>query len=171
MVRAEALRAAGYRDAGWPEDYDLVLRLLGQGHEIGVVPRRLLAWRDGPRRLWRTAEAYRQERFTACKAAFIAGRFLARTDTYVLWGYGPTGRSLHRALAAHGKRPSHVVEVHPGRVGNTIHGAPVISVEELRARPRRPLVAAVAGEDPRRQIRAALVALGYRETQDFVCAA
>ncbi len=64
-----------------------------------------------------------------------------------------------------------MVEVHPGRLGNTIHGAPVISVEELRAQPRRPLVAAVAGAEPRRQIRDALAALGLRETRDFVCAA
>src|SRR5439155_663464 len=94
MVRAEVLHRAAYRDAGWPEDYDLVLRLLGQGHEIGVVPRRLLAWRDGPRRLWRAGEAYRPERFTACKAAFLAAHFLAGADRYVLWGYGPTGRAL-----------------------------------------------------------------------------
>ena len=171
MVRTDVLRAAGYRDEHWPEDYDLVLRLLGQGREIGVVPRRLLAWRDGPRRLWRAGEAYRPERFTACKAAFLAAHFLAGADRYVLWGYGPTGRALRRALARHGKRPSHVVEVHPGRIGEIIHGAPVISVDELRAHPRRPLVAAVAGERPRREIRDALSALGFRETQDFVCAA
>jgi glycosyltransferase involved in cell wall biosynthesis len=171
MARAEVLRRAGYRDAGWPEDYDLVLRLLAQGHEIGVVPRRLLGWRDGPLRLWRAGAAYRLERFTACKAAFLAAQFLAATDRYVLWGYGPTGRHLCRALLAHGKCPSHVVEVHPGRVGQTIHGAPVMSVEELRAHPRRPLIAAVAGEGPRREIRDTLSAIGLRETQDFVCAA
>jgi len=171
MVRAEVLRRAGYRDAGWPEDYDLVLRLLAQGHEIGVVPRRLLAWRDGPRRLWRAGDAYRLERFTACKTAFLAAHFLADTDRYVLWGYGPTGRSLRRALLGHGKWPSHVVEVHPGRLGNTIHGAPVISVEELRAHPRRPLIAAVAGARPRQEIRDTLTAIGLHETRDFVCAA
>ena len=171
MVRTEVLRRAGYRDAGWPEDYDLVLRLLGQGREIGVVPRRLLAWRDGPRRLWRAGATYRLERFTACKAAFLAAHFLAESDRYLLWGYGPTGRNLCRALLAHGKRPSHVVEVHPGRIGNRIDGAPVISVEELRAHPRSPLVAAVAGERPRREIRDMLSGLGLRETRDFVCAA
>ena len=54
MVRRTVLAAVGYRDRGWPEDYDLVLRLLAAGPEIGVVPRRLLAWRDGPGRLTRT---------------------------------------------------------------------------------------------------------------------
>jgi glycosyltransferase involved in cell wall biosynthesis len=171
MVRRDVLRAVGYRDAGWPEDYDLVLRVLAAGHEIGVIPRRLHVWRDGPRRLWRLDARYRQERFTACKAAFLAGGLLARTDTYVLCGYGATGRALRRALLAHGKRPSHVVDVHPGRLGMRIHGAPVISIAELAAAPRRPVVASVAGETPRGLIRAALAAIGLRENADFVCAA
>lgn len=171
MVRAEVLRAFGYRDCGWPEDYDLVLRLLATGHEIGVVPRRLIAWRDHPGRLSRTSPRYALSRFTACKAAFLAEGFLARTDTYVLWGYGATGRSLRRALAAHGKRPSHLIEVHPGRLGQTIHGAPVVPVWALPALSGHPLVVSVAGAEPRRLIREALAARGFREIRDFVCAA
>jgi glycosyltransferase involved in cell wall biosynthesis len=171
VVRTDVLRAVGYRDRGWPEDYDLVLRLLAAGHEIGVVPRRLLAWRDRSDRLTRTAPAYGIERITACKAAFLAGGFLADTGTYVLWGYGGTGRALRRALATFGKRPSHIVEVHPGRLGNTIHGAPVIPWEALARMPDVRVVVSVAGLEPRRQCREALAGMGRRETRDFVCAA
>ena len=39
MMRREVLQALAYRDRGWPEDYDLLLRLLTQGYEVGVVPR------------------------------------------------------------------------------------------------------------------------------------
>jgi len=52
-----------------------------------------------------------------------------------------------------------------------IHGAPVISIVDLAAAPRRPVLASVAGERPRRLIRAALAGMGLRETTDFVCAA
>jgi hypothetical protein len=69
VIRRDVLAAFRYRDAGWPEDYDLVLRLLGAGHAIGVVPRRLVAWRDSPARLTRTGAAYGQERIVACKAS------------------------------------------------------------------------------------------------------
>jgi glycosyltransferase involved in cell wall biosynthesis len=171
MVRADVLHAVGYRDADWPEDYDLVLRLLARGHALGVVPRRLLAWRDRPGRQWRTDPRYGVARFTACKAAFLADGLLAGRDSYVLWGFGSTARALRRALLAHGKRPSHVVEVHAGRIGNTIHGAPVLSVEDLQRAPRRPIVASVANARARAEIRAALDALGFRETEDYVCAA
>ena len=171
MVRRDVLAAAGYRDRGWPEDYDLVLRLLAAGHEIGVVPRRLLAWRDGATRLTRSSATYGLARITACKAEFLATGLLAGADRYVLWGHGGTGRAIRRALAAHGKRPSHVVEVHPGRVGNRIDDAPVVGPDALATLPRTPLVASVAGPAARAEIRAFLARLGYRETHDYVCAA
>ncbi len=171
VVRRDVLVAVPYRDVGWPEDYDLVLRLLAAGHRLGVVPRRLLAWRDGPARLTRTHPAYAQERIVACKAAFLADGFLAGGDRYVLWGHGGTGRALRRALATHGKRPSHVVEVHPGRLGNRIAGAPVIAPDALASLPRGRLVASVAGAEARRLIRQHLDALGWRELGDFVVAA
>jgi glycosyltransferase involved in cell wall biosynthesis len=170
-IRRDVLAALGYRDSGWPEDYDLVLRLLAAGHDVGVVPRRLLAWRDAPDRLTRTHPAYAQSRIVACKAAFLADGFLAGGASYVLWGHGGTGRALRRALAAHGKRPSHVVEVHPGRVGNRIDDAPVVSPDRLATMPRGRLVASVAGAEARGEIRAFLTAIGWEEVRDYVMAA
>jgi glycosyltransferase involved in cell wall biosynthesis len=171
LARRSVLAAVGYRDRGWPEDYDLVLRLLAAGHEIGVVPRRLLGWRDGPGRLTRTHPAYGLDRITACKASFLADGFLAGGERYLLWGYGGTGHALARALRGHRKHPSHVVEVHARRLGNVIHGAPVVPPAALADLPRLPLVASVAGEAARGEIRAFLATLGWIETRDFVCAA
>jgi cellulose synthase/poly-beta-1,6-N-acetylglucosamine synthase-like glycosyltransferase len=171
LVRRAVLSAVGYRERGWPEDYDLVLRLLAAGYEIGVIPHRLLAWRDGPHRLTRTHPAYGLDRITACKASFLSGGFLAGDERYVLWGYGGTGRALARALRQHGKHPSHVVEVHARRLGNVIQGAPVVPPAALAALPRRPLVASVAGEAARGEIRAFLATMRWVETRDFVCAA
>jgi hypothetical protein len=179
VVRAAILRERGYRARGWPEDYDLVLRLLAEGRQISVVPKRLHLWRDRPDRLSRRDPTYGLERFTACKAAFLADGLLKATPRYVLWGYGDTGRALRRALLAHGRAPSHVVELHPGRLGNRpaggqgnrIHGAPVISPEELPELRPRALVVSVAGAGPRSQIRTALHGMGFREGRDFICAA
>jgi glycosyltransferase involved in cell wall biosynthesis len=170
-VRREVLEQLPWRDRGWPEDYDLVLRMLAAGHELAVLPRRLLGWRDSPNRLSRTGPAYRLERFTACKAAFLASGFLATAQQYVLWGYGDTGRELRRALAEHDRVPSHIVELHPGRLGQRIHQAPVIAPDDLPGLPKAPIVVSVAGAGPREQIRAALGRMGFRETTDFVCAA
>ena len=147
-----------------------MLRML-ERCEVGVVARRLLAWREAPARLSRTAPASAQERFTECKAAFLATGFLAAADECVLWGYGDTGRALRRSLLAHAKRPSHIVELHPGRLGQRIHGAEVIPPDALPELPKRPIVTSVAGAEARSRIRAALDAMGFRETRDYVCAA
>ncbi|MFQ5457195.1 MAG: glycosyltransferase family 2 protein [Myxococcota bacterium] len=171
MIRRPVLAAAGYRDEGWPEDYDLILRLLSDGHKIGVVPRRLLAWRDQPNRLWRTSAVYGLARFVALRARFLATGFLSGEKKYVLWGYGETGKALRRALAVEEKLPSHIVELHPGRLGKKIHGAPVIAPDALARMPRRPIVVSGARAKARGEIRETLEGMGFRETAAFVCAA
>ena len=176
MLRREVFERFGYRDMGWPEDYDLLLRLLTSGHELGVVPRRLLCWRDSPGRLSRRSPLYADERFILAKAHFLARSWLAGQARYVLWGYGSTGGALCRALLEQGKQPQAIVEIHPGRVGQRIQGAPVIAPEGLLAARRGPdgnlpIIVSVARAAPRNQVRDALQAFGLRERIDFVCAA
>jgi glycosyltransferase involved in cell wall biosynthesis len=171
MIRRDLLAAYGYRDCGWPEDYDLILRLLTSGHELGVVPKKLVAWRNEPGRLSQNSESYSVESFTACKAAHLAESFLADSDDYTLWGYGATGRNLQRALRKLGKQPATILELHPGRIGNTIASAPVIHPDDWLRAPRHRLVVSVAGAKPRSEIRAALKRAGLRDGTDYVCAA
>ncbi len=171
MIRRDVTAHMGYRDAGWPEDYDLVLRLLEADLRIGVVPRRLLGWRQGEKRLSKRDPRYATERFTECRAAFLARSFLAKSDRYLLWGYGGTGRRLRAALAEHDKRPAAIIELHPGRLGQTIHGARVIAPDEIRCPLPHPLVVSVAGDEARKLIRAHLAELGLRDGRDFFCAA
>lgn len=171
FARRKAMQDFGYRDPGWPEDYDLVLRWLGAGLRIANVPRPLLEWRETPGRLSRTSPVYGLGRFTACKAFFLFENFLKRRPDYILWGHGATGRALRKALLQLGSRPTHIVEVHPRRQGESIHGAPVIAPGQLPAPGGTPIIASVAGGKPRGEIRAALDARGFRETVDYVCAA
>jgi glycosyltransferase involved in cell wall biosynthesis len=170
-LRRSVLTSAAYRETPWPEDYDLVLRLLEQGRELGVVPQRLLHWRDGAGRLSRCSPRYSLAAFVECKAEFLARGFLGRVARYVLWGFGDTGKALAQALARRGKHPSAIVELHPGRLGQLIRGVRVVPPEALRSLPREPLVVSVAGVVARSEIRAALVGMGFTELRDFVCAA
>lgn len=170
-IRTHVLRRHGYRERGWAEDYDLLLRLLESGHRLAVHPRRLLGWRDTPGRVSRTRPAYALDRFTACKAEFLARGLLADTQAYVLWGYGDTGRSLRGALLRHDREPTRIVELHPGRLGQRIHGAEVVPPEALADGPKLPIVVSVSGASPRAQIREALARMGFRERRDFICAA
>jgi hypothetical protein len=171
LMMRHGMANLGYVDHGWPEDYDLILRALLQGMRIGVVPHRLLGWRDRPDSLCRTSPSYDVARFTACKAHYLARSFLSRVDQYVLWGFGDTGRALRRALAVHGKTPSHIVEVKASRIGQRIHGAPVIPIDQLASLRGQRVVVSVARAAARAEIRAELRALHFIEGVDFVCAA
>jgi glycosyltransferase involved in cell wall biosynthesis len=171
MIRRSVLHELEYRDVGWPEDYDLVLRLLEAGQRVGVVPQRLLHCRDGASRLSRNSAVYGIPAFVACKAEFLARGFLARDPRYLLWGYGDTGKALAEALAQRGKRPAAILELHPGRLGQIIRGVPVLHPDALPSLPRLPLLVSVAGLGPRTEIRAALARQGFVETRDYICAA
>src|SRR5262249_26360492 len=54
-ARAELV---SYRDEGWPEDYDLVLRIWEGGGRFRNVDRLVHRWRDHPGRLPRTRSEY-----------------------------------------------------------------------------------------------------------------
>jgi glycosyltransferase involved in cell wall biosynthesis len=170
-IRTPVVRALGYRDRGWPEDWDLLLRALRRGPRIGLVARRLVGWRDRPQRLSRTDPRYGQDRFTACRAWHLHRDFLADAPRYLLWGHGRTGRALRKALGDLGHRVAAIVEVHPRRIGQTIHAAPVIPPAALVEEPPLPIVVSVSGAGPRERIRDALARMGIAEGRRFVCAA
>lgn len=171
MLRREVFQRFAYRDEPWPEDYDLLLRLLEADEHVGCVPERLLHWRDGGGRLSRTSPRYSIAAFTECKAEYLARGFLGDTERYILWGYGGTGKALAAALAARGKHPAAIIELHPGRLGQLIRGVRVLSPERLPELARLPLLVSVAGITPRSEIRAALAAMGFHEPSDFRCCA
>ncbi len=170
-VRRDVLLRFGYVDRGWPEDYDLLLRLLEEGQVLDVVPRRLLAWRDRSDRQTRSDPRCAAERIVECKAFHLAQGLLRGHERYVLWGYGDTGRVLRRALLRFDKQPAYIVERHPRRIGQRIHGAAVVPPGALAQLRQFPVVVSVAGAENRRLIRADLHALGLRELTEFVCAA
>ena len=173
FMRREVFERFRYRDMPWPEDYDLLLRLLGAGLRLATVPRKLLLWRDSDARLSRTDARYGQSRFVDCKAYFLVKDWLKDELHYILWGYGDTGRLLCRALARYGRLPECIVERHPRRIGQRIFGAHVIAPEALNqlSLPRRKIIVSVACAGPRADVRRTARELGLVEGVDYLCAA
>ncbi len=171
-VRASALdRVGGYRDRGWPEDYDLVLRLWVEGVGMGVVPRVLHHWRESPDRLSRTDPRYGPDRFRAIKLHFLSRTLLLERNGIVIWGAGRIGKSFARDALERGLRIRAFVDLDPRKVGQEIHGAPVIPPAEA-ARLRDALsLAAVGQPGARGEIRQALQGFGWQEGLDFVAIA
>jgi hypothetical protein len=172
VMRADVLeRVGGYRDRGWPEDYDLVLRVAAAGPRLGTVPDVLLHWREAPGRLSRTHPTYTLGAFQRCKAHHLPHLHPRARDGVVVWGAGPVGKGFSRALAAEGMKVVAFVDLDPRKIGQSIHDAPVLAPHELDRVGDAFVVAAVGQAGARADIRAALGAAGRKEGVDFVAVA
>ncbi len=172
LLRAEAVEVAGgYRNLGWPEDYDLVFRLWEGGGRLAKVPEVLLRWREGEGRLSRTHGAYSEESFRRCKVHFLRRFHLWEGKGLVVWGAGPVGKAFARELLRQGGTLVAFVDLDPRKVGQRVHGVPVIPPEDVDRVRGSFCVAAVGQEGVRQEIREALEAAGWRELRDFVAVA
>jgi glycosyltransferase involved in cell wall biosynthesis len=171
-TRTEALRRlGGWRSFDGPEDYDLWLRAFDAGLRFAKLGETLVEWRDGSRRLTRVDPRYAPGRFLALKLEALARGPLVAARPAVVWGAGPVGKAWSRALRAGGHAVAAFVEVNPGRIGQRLHGAPVVSVGGA-ARLRGPLhLAAVGQKGARDRIRAEAARLGLVEGVDLVAVA
>ncbi len=177
MVRRSVMQAVGgYRDEGWPEDYDLVLRILAAGGRLANVPGApMLRWRIRPNRLSLVASAYAPDQFRRCKAHFLRESFLPVHRPLVVWGAGRVGKPLVRELLRQDIEVSGFVDLDPRKIGQTCHGAPVWDPSEFasrsaaakRAEDRPYVLAAVGSPGVRSEIRGALTGLGLEELRDF----
>lgn len=169
-LRRAALDAVGgWRDGDFPEDWDLWLRLLESGHRLSVVGEVLHRWRDHDRRLTRSDARYALERHLDLKADVLAKRFAKVPLT--LWGATDTGRGLSKRLSARGATVARFVELSPKKIGQTIHGVPVVRPEDLPGPGDGHLLACVAAKGARDDIRGWLTAHGWTEVRDFTCVA
>ena len=157
FLRADAMDLlGGYRDRGWPEDYDLVLRLWEAGGRFRKVPEVLLRWRDGEDRLSRIHKAYSEKAFRRCKVHFLRRTLLKTGIGVVVWGAGPVGKAFARELMVQGGRLAAFVDLDPRKVGQMIHGVTVLNPEAALDLEGVFSVAAVGKPGGRQEIRAAL---------------
>ncbi len=172
-IRRDALRSVGgYRDRGWPEDYDLWLRLYAKGHRFGKVPHELFLWREHPKRLTRTAPAYKRERHWALKAHYLARTVLAQHGEVQIWGAGRDGKRLGRLLSSEGIRVVRYFDVDPNKIGGKIKSiggqdTPVLAWSELKTHHTTPTLVAVGSRGVRATIRAAIEELQFTEGVDL----
>ena len=170
MVRARVFHeVGGYRSLGWPEDYDLILRLYRWGHRMANLPEVLLDWRVTSGRLSMRADAYSPAAFRKCKVHHLLRGCLPTHRPVVVWGAGRVGKALARELLRHQLQPAAFVDLDPRKFGQTIHGASVHTPNDLEGWPgERPYVlGAVGSPGARRDIRAALAGLGFHEQADY----
>jgi hypothetical protein len=182
LMRADAIaRVGGYREMGWPEDYDLWLRVHRAGLRIASLPERLYEWTDREDRLSRRDPRYAPGSFLRCRLHHLR-RWLADHDPagsrpLVVWGAGRDGRRLARAWEEEGRLTgppaspvAAFIDIDPRKVGRSRRGRPVLAFEDsLRSHPGAIYLVAVGVEGARAIIRRSLVGSGLLEGRDFLC--
>jgi hypothetical protein len=170
-MRAAALRAlGGYRETGGPEDYDLWLRAFEAGLRFAKLDATLLEWRDSPGRLTRRDPRYSPEAFLRLKVgALVRGPLRGRPA--VVWGAGPVGKAFARALVDASQRVLAFVDVDPRKIGQVVHGVPVVGLEAAPGFEGALHFAAVGQPGARERIRAEAGRLGLEDGSDLVAVA
>jgi glycosyltransferase involved in cell wall biosynthesis len=168
--RTAITQAGGYRAGDHPEDYELWLRLHDLGHTLAKVPAVLLRWRDHDRRATRQDSRYRRDAHLSLKAHHLAHALHA--TSVIIWGTGPLGLRLFRALRARGVRVEGLVDIAPRKIGQKIDGVRVWGPEQLPS-PQfgLHLIAAVGAHGGRSDIRVHAGRCGYQEGVNLTCAA
>ena len=173
--RSDIAAVGGYEEHGWPEDYDLWLRLYVAGKVLAKVPEVLLSWRVHPHRLTYRDSRYSVENFLRAKAHYLIAGPLEGRDAVFVWGSGKTGRRLSKHLIRGGCTREAFIDISPKRIGSTLRQVSIIGPADLQDRWDRwnkpILLSAVASRGARQLIRDELRRHGLTEGEDFLCVA
>lgn len=160
-----------YEDHGWAEDYDLWMRLRLKGARFGKVPETLFWWREGDARLTRTHPAYSSESLRKLKIHYLRKVAPVEERPLVIWGAGRNGKRLAQELRAARLPPVAFSDLHPGRIGQEIHGARVYHPSQLPLLQEAFHLASVGQPGGRRLVRSMIEDLGLREFEHYLCLA
>jgi glycosyltransferase involved in cell wall biosynthesis len=166
--RDNLISLGGYRDMGWPEDYDLVLRFWLSGSVFSKAPVVRYFWRDTAKRLSRTHGRYSLERFMRAKIAFLLRSYLSKKREAVVGGAGPVGKAFARMLTEEGVKVKAFLEVNPAKIGKRIYGIDVVAVREATAFRGTMILQAVGQKGTREGARELYHDLGLMELEDFL---
>lgn len=161
----------GYQDYGWPEDYDLWMRMYLAGNRFAKIPQVLVHWREHERRLTRTDDRYSMSNMLRLKAHYLVYGPLIDRDAIIIWGAGSIGGRMGKLLQETGRPVDAYIDIDPERIGSTRHGHKIHSPDELEslwsACEAPALLAAVGVRGARQVIRSQLIGMGFVEGSDW----
>ncbi len=162
----------GYISREWPEDYDLVLRLMISGYKIHKRPEIRHGWRQHADQVTRTRPTQTRDAIARCKACHLAQAFELQGRPVWILGAGKEGRRISRALRAEGVEIKGFVDVDPNKMGKIVHGVVVVDVRGLPLAGAQDFaIGAVGTKGARPLLRSLLAERGYVEGVDAVVVA
>ena len=150
----------GFRDNGFPEDYDLMLRAAACGMKFGKVDEVLFDWTDRPERLTRTHENFSDDAFMRCRRSHLLTGPLSGVEQVDLWGLGKTGKPWLRWLQQNQIEVRRGYDINPRKISSEIHSVTVHDPVDLVCDGTNILIA-VGADKARQTIWPQLVSRGF----------
>ena len=169
MFRRELPRLhGGYADGFFAEDWELWLRWLHAGVRMAKLPQELLVWNDPPRRATRSDSRYCEAANNQLRALWLA-RWLERHNPWhprvYLLGAGKVARRRLAPLWEKGVQAAAFVDIDPKKIGQKVHGVPVIGRDGLPGPGRCFLLNALTAHGADEDAARWLAAAGYDAEQ------
>ncbi len=145
------------------------MRLHAPGHKLRKLSQVLLRWRDHPDRLSRTSSIYSREAFNRVCADYLSrDPRVSGGRPIVVWGAGRRTRQRARLIGERGVEISAWIDIDRRKIGQRYDGIPTHPPSWLEGQ-RKPLVLVyVTSRGAREQIDRQLIAMGYREGEDYL---
>jgi glycosyltransferase involved in cell wall biosynthesis len=166
--KQNVLQVGAYRDMGWAEDYDLWLRMADSGAKFARLPETLFFWREHTDRLTHTGSQCSLDAFRRCRAHHLKRGYLKELSSVTLWGVGLEGKEWRKVLLDVGIAVHHWIDIDPGKLGQTIHGAEVAEPDSLKPG-CGPMLITIGVRGARRLVREKCHELGLIEGRDYIC--
>jgi len=167
--RDVVLEVGGYLDGDFPEDYELLLRLHQNGHQMAKLPDVLLHWRDSDGRLTRTDQRYSRAAFDRIRAAYLASDpRLQQGRPLAYWGAGRVTRKRTAHLIGHGHAPHIWIDIDPEKIGKVYEGAEVVEPHWLDREDKPFVLSYVSNHGARELIINDLESMGYSCGDDYL---
>lgn len=163
----------GYRERGWPEDYDLILRTWLAGIPMAKPEGTLLRWREHPNRLTRTDQRYSRQAFIQAKAWALTQK-AAKLGLHAgrrVWicGTGRNARYWHDALIENDVTVAGFVELDSAKEKRQKRHLPVITYTQLeQQRTNELIVTAVSNPSARTALYSWCMERDYINGVDFI---
>ena len=172
MFRARSFaHFGGYRHGQFPEDYELWLRWILAGARLGRVPDELLTWNDPPGRLSRSDPRYALDAFHTVKAEYLA-RWLSANNPHhpdvTIVGAGRITRRRAEHLCRHGVRITAYLDIDPRKIGNVLHGRPVLHHHDVPSSGTAFVVSYVSTPGAAEHVAEFLESRGFGAGRDYV---
>ncbi|MDT8446814.1 MAG: glycosyltransferase family 2 protein [bacterium] len=167
----ELFSSQNYRQMSWAEDYDLLMRSLQAGWPVHKVPELLTQKRETGVGLSSWASPYKRPAMFSAKAHFLVRSGLGSERPWWVFGSGPSGRLLAKALLDQGQSVAGFMDNVSGK-GRRVLGLPVrhLSAEgtELEDLDSAFKLLCIGQPKARKQMIRLLEARGEREGQDWI---